>query len=181
MSKNLKSSYILFFIFSAIIIAWRTLLSFFNGVGVNFVALIGLTFGVLLLVFKDKDLFKRIKDLFIIACAFCILEAFVYFAFEFGIDTSFKDLKAFLIYQNVLSILSFFFFTYIAFRFVCEMKGKRIKFIEIILGNEKPSIRAKKIKTTKEISNGCLEEKPNQKSTQFEAQEENIIIETEEE
>ena len=45
-----------------------------------------------------------------------------------------------------------------------------------MLGNEKLNIKVKK---AKEISNGCLEEKPNkQKHTD---EDENIIIETEEE
>ena len=47
MNKNLKISYILFFVFSAIVIAFRTLASFFGGVGLNFVAMIALVMVVL--------------------------------------------------------------------------------------------------------------------------------------
>ena len=59
------------------------------------------------------------------------------------------------------------------------MKNKKIKFIEIILGNEK---RPAKVKKTKEISNGCLEEKPNnQNHTEINNTEEDfVVIETEE-
>ena len=64
MTKNLKLSFILFFIFSAILIAWNTLASFFCGVAINYVGIVGILFVNLLLVMTDKTLFNRIKDLF---------------------------------------------------------------------------------------------------------------------
>lgn len=173
MSKDLKLSYILFFIFTAVLIAWRTLMSFFSGVGINFVALVGLAFAILLLCFNNKKLFSRIRDLFFIACGFCVLEIIIYFAFEFGTNT-FNKLEGFLVLQNIITVLGMLFFIYLSFRFVTEMKNIRIKFIEIILGNEK---RTTKIKKAKEISNGCLEEKPNKQNF---SQDDEIVIETEE-
>ncbi|MBQ9795703.1 MAG: hypothetical protein IJW36_01900 [Clostridia bacterium] len=181
MTKNLKISFILFFVFSAIIVAWQTLFSFFGGVAINFVSIVGLTFVVLLLILKDTELFKRIKDVFIIACVICLLELIIYFAFEFGWKDNFNALKGFIVLQNIISFIGMLFFAYLAFRFICEAKNKKIKFIEIMLGNEKRSIKAKKVKATKEISNGCLEEKPNQKNQFNSAEtEDNIIVETEE-
>lgn len=178
MNKNLKLSYILFFVFSAILIAWNTLSSFFGGVAINYLGLIGILFVVLLLIFNDKNLWKRIKDLFLICCVFCVLEILVYFVFEFTLG-NIKTFKAFLGYQNVLSVIGLIFFFYLAFRFVCEIKNIKIKFVEIILGNEKPSIKAKK---QKELDNGCLEDKPNKKNNEeftndSPSDEENIIIE----
>ena len=158
MSKDLKLSYILFFVFSAILIAWNTLSNFFNGVALNFIALIGLVFVVLLLMFSNKELIKRLKDILIIACVFCVLELIIYFACEFGYG---ECLKGFIVYQNILSGLGLLFFAYIAFRFTTELYQKKIKFVEIILGNEKLKNKKKK---AKEISNGCLEEKPNHKN-----------------
>lgn len=172
MNKNVKLSYILFFVFCGILIAWNTLMNFFGGVAINFVAVIGLTFTVSLLFIKDKEVFKRVKDLFFISCGFCLLELIVYFAFEFGWNSDFATLKGFLIYQNVITCFGFLFLAYVAFRFICEVKDKKIKFIEIMLGNEKRSIKAKK---AKEVSNGSLEEKPNKHNN-----EDNVIIETEE-
>lgn len=183
MSKNLKLSFILFFIFSAILIAFKTLTNFFSGVAVNFVGLVGLLFVMLLLIINDKGLFSRIKDMFIISGVFCVLELLVYFVFEYNLGT-YKTLKGFSGFQNVLSIFGLLFFAYIAFRFICEMKGKKFKFIEIMLGNEKPSVKAKK---QKELDNGSLEDKPNRKVSEdvkhedIEEQEENIIIEESEE
>ena len=84
MTKNLKTSYILMFAFSTILVAWQTLSSFLGGVGINYVALIGIVFTTLLISFTDKELICRIRDMFIIACVFCILELVIYFACEFG-------------------------------------------------------------------------------------------------
>ena len=182
MSKNLKLSYILFFIFSAIILAWKTLASFFNGVAINFVALLGLTFVVVLNCLTNKELFNRIKDILIVACSFCVLELVIYFACEFGAG---ENLLGFSIYQNIISILGIFFLGYLSFRFITEYLNKKIKFIEIMLGNEKRTIKPKK---AKEFANGSLSDKPCKKATapveteeitQSEEETE-IIIETEE-
>jgi len=191
MSKNLKLSYILLFVFSAILIAFRTLTSFFGGVAINFVALMGLVFVILMLSFKDKSLMKRIADLFVIACAFCVMELIIYFACEFGHG---ENLSGFIIYQNIISFLGFLFLAYLYVRFIFEMKDKKIKFVEIMLGNEKRQVKVK-TKKAKELSNGSLEDKPNKKQENTENQTENqtenanneetkseetIIIETEE-
>ena len=128
---------------------------------------------------------NRIRDLFIIACVFCVLEIVIYFACEFGCG---ENLLGFSIYQNIISILGMLFLAYIYFRFSMEMQNKKVKFIEIMLGNEKRTVKQKK---AKEVSNGCLEEKPNCKQEnigsgetekeKLEEQEEGtIIIETEE-
>lgn len=182
MSRNLKLSYILFFAFSAILIAWKTLSNFFGGVAINFIALLGLVFVVVLTCLKDKDLWKRIKDLIFIAGAFCILELVIYFACEFGYG---ERLTGFSVYQNIISFLGILFLTYLVFRFTTEHLGKKIRFIEIMLGNEKRVVKEKK---AKELTNGSLEDKPNNKTsensteekTETAQEETEIIIETEE-
>ena len=181
MSKNLKLSYILMFVFSAILVAFKTLTNFFGGVAVNFVALLALVLVILLISYKDKELMNRIRDLFIIACVFCVLEIVIYFACEFSCG---ENLLGFSIYQNIISILGMLFLAYIYFRFSMEMQNNNVKFIEILLGNEKRTVKQKK---AKEVSNGCLEEKPNCKQdcveenkTQENDTVETIIIETEE-
>lgn len=161
MSKNLKLSYILLFAFSAILIAWKTLSNFFNGVAINFVGILGLIFAITLICFSDKSIMKRILDLFILACVFGVLELIIYFAFEFGIDLDYKTIEGFMVYQNIITFMGILFFAYISFRFISEYKNKKFHFIEIMLGNEKRTAKAKKVKATKEVSNGCLEEKPN--------------------
>ena len=177
MNKNLKISYILLFIFSGILLAWPTLSNFFGGVGINFVAILGITFAISALCFLDKDAFKRIKDLLFVACGFCLLELIIYFACEYGYG---EILEGFIIYQNIISFLGILFLAYICFRFITEIKNIRISFIEVMLGNEK-RVRKEK-KKSKEISNGSLEEKPiNRPQEETKTEEETtIVIETEE-
>ena len=182
MSRNLKLSYILFFAFSAIILAWKTLSNFFGGVAINFITLLGLVFVVILTCLTDKDLIKRIKDLLIISVAFCALELVMYFACEFGYG---ERLFGFSVYQNIISFLGILFLSYLAFRFTTDHLGKKIRFVEILLGNEKRVVKEKK---AKELTNGSLEDKPNNKATDNSTPEDleeteketEIIIETEE-
>ena len=157
MSKNLKLSYIFMFIFSAILIAWQTLSTFFGGVAINFVALLGLVFAITLMQFSDKELMKRIRDLFIVACAFCVLELIIYFACEFGYG---EVIKGFIVYQNILSMLGILFLAYVCFRFTAEYLNKRFTFVEVLLGNQKLKTK-KKEKKAKELTNGSLLDKPN--------------------
>lgn len=156
MSKNLKSSFVLFVIAFSIIIAWNTLLSFFGGVGVAFVALLILTGILIFLNVTDKEVFNRTKDLFIALCVFDILEFTVYFIFEFQVG-SYKTLSAFYVFQSILALFAILLLGYLTFRFVCEHNGKKFQFIEIMLGNVKVG---SKVKKAREISNGSLEEKP---------------------
>lgn len=155
MNKNLKLSFILTFIMSAVVIAWSTLSSFFGGVGINFVALVCITCTFLMLILSDESLKSRARDLFIIVCIFTCLEFVVFINIEFGFTSSYNVMK---IYQNVLILLAIATVAYTLFRLICEIKQKRVHFIEILLGNEE---RVKKEKKTKELSNGTLSEKPN--------------------
>ena len=125
---------------------------------------------------------RKIGDLFVLSCVFCLLELFIYFAFEMG-WSNLDSIKGFLNYQNVISLFGFLFFAYITLRFIFELNNKKIKFIEVLLGNEK---RTAKEKTSKELSNGCLEDKPNKKSfeshedSQNATEDEVVVIEDEE-
>ena len=96
MAKNLKISYILMFVFSAILIAWHTLTTFWGGVAINFVCLIGAVFTIAVLSMSDESIMKRIKDIFIVACVFCALELIIYFACEYGYG---EELMGFVVYQ----------------------------------------------------------------------------------
>ena len=170
------------FIFSAILIAWQTLSSFFHGVALNFIALLTLVFAVLLMIFTDKELLPRIRDLFISACVFCVLEIIIYFACEFGYG---EHLLGFIVYQNILSFLGILFLAYVCFRFTAEYLGKQFKFVEFILGNVKHQPK-KKEKKAKELSNGSLEDKPKnkinvEKTEEIIEEDDMVIIETEEE
>ncbi len=159
MSKNLKIAYILSMIFAGIILAWGTISNYFTGVGICFIALVAILICLLVLFLTDSHVKSRIKDLFIATCVFVVLEFFVYFLVEFNLITI-DALTGMQRYQMVISILGLLYLAYVVFRFIMDLKEIKIGFIEIMLGNKE---RVKKIKTAKELSNGSLEEKPNQK------------------
>ena len=159
MTNTLKISFILSSIFSGILIAWNTLSSFFHGVGINYIALLGIIFSLAIIYCTDKIAFKRSKDIFFISCLFCVLELVVYFACEFG---DMKLIGGIRVYQNIISSFGLLFIAYISFRFWGEFANKRFQFIEIILGNKVSNPKTKK--KAKELSNGCLEEKPNKQN-----------------
>lgn len=157
MSKSLKTSYILMLIFAAVVVAFKSLSVVLFFAGLTFVALLGLLYVVMMIFLKDKEVFNRIKDCFFASCGILLLESIVYFACEFGNG---EYLKGFQVYQNIISIFGLLLLCYVGFRCTMDYLNKKISFVEFILGNKK---KAPKIKKTKEISNGCLEEKPNQK------------------
>ena len=159
MSKNLKLSYVLLLVFTAIIVSFRTLLNFFGGVGLSFVALFTILTILLYLLLTDEYVKNRIKDMFIIVCVFVFFEFMIYIVFEFGVSNV-SVIRAFLIMQNVLTALGLIFLCYVFMRMFLDLKGVKLSFIEIMLGNEK---RNKTPKKAKELTNGSLEEKPNKK------------------
>ncbi len=160
MSKNLKIAYILSLVLASIIIAWGTLSNYFTGVGVCFVAVLGILIALIILLLTDNFVKSRIKDLFIISSVFVFLEFFVYFLIEFAL-INYDGIVGMQRYQMIISILAFIFLIYITFRFILDLKDIKISFIETMLGNKE---RVKKIKTAKELSNGSLEDKPNKKN-----------------
>lgn len=170
MNKNLKLSFILFIVASVIVIAWRTLHSFFGGVGLNFVALLIILAVLIGLIVSDKFVYNRIKEMFYFLCGLTALELLVYFAFEFAIKSS-MHFAGFLVFQNILSVLGIIFLCYTMFRFITEYKEVKIGFVEFILGNGKTTKTQKK---AKEITNGTLEEKPNNLKEEIKTETESV-------
>lgn len=172
MTKNLKISFLLSFILSVVVIAWHTLTNFFGGVGLNYIATIVVVGLLLSIILFDKHTYSRFKDIFFICCVFAFLETIVYFPYEFGGCQNYEVATVFFNFQNVYSFLGILFLAYLGFRFVTESKNIRIRFVEILLGNEK-TFKNKKEKKSKEFSNGSLEEKPVNSTS---SEDENIII-----
>lgn len=183
MSKNLKLSYVLVFATIAISLAWNTLLNFFNGVGVSFVVYLGIVLALLIVVLTDKSTRKRMMDLFVVAAVFLVLESIIYFVLEFratnlqmlSLELEYGQpnvLKGMIIYQNVIACLAMLFLGYTIFRLVCEINGKKVAFVEALLGG-KP---AKKERQSKELSNGSLDDKP--KKNEIETLDEDLEAQT---
>ncbi len=122
---------------------------------------------LLYLILSDEYVRNRIKDMFVASCVFVLFEFMIYIIFEFGV-TNAKVIHAFLILQNVITAFGLLFLIYVFVRFFTDLKGVKLGFVEVMLGNEK---REKKPKKAKEFTNGSLEEKPNHKSENEEEQE----------
>lgn len=156
MTKNLKLSFILLAVFSAIVIAFRTLAVFFKGFGINIVALLAIIAVLLIIILSDNHVKNRIKEMFIAACVIAGIELLMFFPFEFGATIGFT--KFILVIQDILIVLNVLFLAYIVFRCICEIKGVKIGFVEAMLGNVS---KERKKKKAKELTNGSLEDKPN--------------------
>ncbi|MBE7076584.1 MAG: hypothetical protein E7374_01685 [Clostridiales bacterium] len=160
MSKNLKLSFILSVVLACVVIAWNTLWKFFGGIGLNFIAVILCCLTLLLVWLTDKETGKKMRELFFVSCFFAGLELISYFAVDFAVEFSFKAYKVFVVLQNIYSVIAMLFLGYIVLRLVFEIKGKKLKFVEVINGNEKFTKKPKKEKKAKELENGTLEDKP---------------------
>lgn len=177
MTKNLKLSYILYLTFFAIIIAFNTISNFFSGVGISFIGLVGILTTLIILVSTDKTIWQRTREIFLTVCVMATLEFIIFFVLEYGIGDV-KTWQVFAVIQNVFSFISLLFFAYVVFRFIMEMKDIRVRFVEIILGN---ASRKPKVRKAKELTNGCLEDKPKNTHTIHEDTDpQDIIVEDEE-
>ncbi len=159
MSKNLRLFYVLTFVLVGVVMAWKSLAANLFGVGVNFVVMLVLLSVMLMLLCSVAEVKSRSVDMFVISCVFTGLEFIEFLVLEiFNINLTTGTIKGFNIYQSVLSFLAVIYFAYVVFRFICEVKGKQVAFVETLLGHNK---REKKEKKAKELTNGSLMEKPN--------------------
>ena len=61
MTKDLKISFVLLAVFTGIIMAWKTLINYFGGAGINFVAILTSAVVLFLLILKSKETRSRIR------------------------------------------------------------------------------------------------------------------------
>lgn len=177
MSKKVKLSYILALVMFGITIAWNTLAGFFNGVGLNYVAMLGIISILIFWLVTEKEVRSRVLEIIIALATFLVLETICYFVFEFGLCSTYECARGFQIYQHVISVLAILCFAYTMVRFLLDFKGIKVHCFEVMLGNEK---RVKKVKESKEISNGSLSAKPNRNKTEDVKEEETVEDSSEE-
>ena len=163
--KNFNKAYIFILSIFAIGLAVSNLISFFNGFGIAFVGSIVLLILAIYYVLKDEQNKKRFGDIFILITIEFLMFIVLFFAFDFnikGITNNFPYVM-----RNICAIYSLLAVVYIVFRYVSEIKGKKFKFVEFMLGNyipeSKPSkakLSKEEIKKNKELENGTFEPKP---------------------
>lgn len=163
-NKDLNLIYIYLMAIFAIGITMSNIITFFGGVGFAFVGA-----SVLLILSARKILNsadkKRFGDILVLVIIEFLMFIVLFFAYDFNINGITNKFP--MIMRNICSIYSIIALGYVAFRYFSELKGKRYKVIEYILGNYTPEKKDKKTKLTKEmikknreLENGTLEPKP---------------------
>ena len=162
--KDLNLTYIYLMAIFAIGVAMANIISFFGGVGF---ALVGAS--VLLVLAARKILNsmdkKRFGDIVILITIEFLMFIVLFFAYDFNINGITNKFP--MVMRNICAIYSIFAMGYVAFRYFSEVKGKKYKFVEYILGNYTPVKKDKKskhnkemLKKNRELENGTLEPKP---------------------
>lgn len=166
--NNFNKAYIYIIAIFAIGVAISNIISFFSGVGFAFIGASLFLILAIINILKDEENKKRFGDLFILLAIEFLMFIVLFFAYDFnlnGITNKFP-----LVMRNICAIYSLLALGYVIFRYVSEIKGKKYKFVEYMLGNYTPVAREKKekkakpskeeIKKNKELENGTLEPKP---------------------
>ena len=161
--KDLNLTYIYLMAIFAVGITMGNIISFFGGVGFAFVgASVLLILAAKKILTSDK---KRFGDIIILLVIEFLMFVILFFAYDFNINGITNKFP--MVMRNICAIYSMLALGYVAFRYFSEIKGKRYKFIEYILGNYTPAPKDKKAKPSKEmvkknreLENGTLEPKP---------------------
>lgn len=160
MDKKLKLSFISLIVLSCVMVAWATLASFFKGGGIALVATMLMLAYLTYCFATDSYVRSRIKDLFFIAIILSALELIIFIiTLIAGFAGALKVIEVMSVIQLILSIVWFAFFVYIVFRLIYETNNQRFSVVEKMLGNN--TQQTKRVKQSKEFTNGSLEEKPN--------------------
>lgn len=168
--KKVNLSLIFSLVIFAIGVGIKSIASYFGGYfGIAFVATLILLSLVIVFVFSNPENRKRVLDVVILDCLVVFLGLVLYCAYDWARDITVDLVDFVMVWANLYSVVSLFCFGYASFRLFCEASQKRIKFVEVILGNEKVERKprqpkeARKVKSSrnlKEVENGDLLDKP---------------------
>lgn len=163
--KKVNVALLLSVIFFAIGVAVRNIMLYFGGFGFAFVAQIILFAFVVSLGFVNKENRRRIMDVFCAMIVMLVLMSVTYMSYDWSNSLSTSLLDFIKVMTNIYSILSLVLLVYALVRYIAELNGKKIKFVEVVLGNEKFESKPKKpkvkeAKQPKEVISGDLEQKP---------------------
>ena len=175
-----KINYTLLFslIIFAIGICVKGLAGFLGGAfGLPFVATLVMFALVLLFGLSSADVRKRVVDIIALDIVVVLFSLVLYCMIDWSKSPSVDLINFAHVWLTIYSVFSLLFFAYALFRFLCEKTGKKIKFVEVLLGFEKyekkPKDKQKPAKVSKEnkriesqdkplkeVMNGDLEDKP---------------------
>lgn len=176
--KKINLSLLFSLIIFAIGICIKGLATFLGGAfGVPFVATLVMFALVLVFGLSSTNVRKRIVDVLIFDIIVVVFSLTLYCMVDWSHNPSADLIEFAQLWMNTYSVFSLLFFAWTLFRFLCEKIGKKVKFVEIVLGFEKYERKPKaekqktaKVKETKnkdiqdkplkEVMNGDLEDKP---------------------
>ncbi len=162
--KKINLSLLFSLIIFAIGICIKGLAGFMGGAfGVPFVATIVMFALVLMFGLSSPDVRRRVVDVLALDVVVLVFSFALYCMFDWSSNPS-ADLLDFVhIWMNIYSVFSLLFFVWTLFRFLLEKTGKKVKFVEVVLGFEKVEHKPKKekpAKIPKENKNGNAQDKP---------------------
>ncbi len=136
--------------------------------GIPFVAVVTMIALAMFLAFSKKENLKRVVDIIVLDIVIAVLWIIIFCAYDWAIDITSELVDFAQVMMNVISVLSLIFMVWAIFRFYCEFSNKKVKFVEVVLGNEKIERKPKEkkqpkekpVKNLKEVENGDLLDKP---------------------
>ena len=160
----------------AVGICVKGLAGFLGGAfGLPFVATLVMFALVLMFGLSSPDVRKRVNDVMVLDIIVVVFSLVLYCMFDWSKEPTLDLINFAHVWMTIYSVFSLLFFAYTLFRFLCEKTGKKVKFVEVLLGYEKferkpkqkPAKSSKDNKKSevqdkplKEVMNGDLEDKP---------------------
>lgn len=159
MEKKFRLICILSLVLAGIAIAWNTLINYFAGVGINFVAVLAIFSIIFMITIDNYTVRKETKDLFIVNLVIVGIETLV-FAMEEYFGRFGNIMYIFYVIQCFLSVFAILYFAYIILKMLFASQGRLGGVFHCLFGS-----KTKKPKKAKELTNGSLEDKPQNSET----------------
>ena len=163
--KKINLSLLFSLIIFAIGICIKGLATFLGGAfGVPFVATLVMFALVLVFGLSSTNVRKRIVDVLIFDIIVVVFSLTLYCMVDWSHNPSADLIEFAQLWMNTYSVFSLLFFAWTLFRFLCEKIGKKVKFVEIVLGfkkyERKPKAEKQKTAKVKETKNKDIQDKP---------------------
>ncbi len=147
--------------------------------GIPFVAVVTMILLAMFFAFSNKENRKRLTDVIVLDVVVSVLWIIIFCAYDWAMDITTELVDFAQVLMNVISVLSLLFAGWTIFRLFCELAGKKVKLIEVVLGNEKVERKPKEkkqpkekpVRNLKEVENGDLLDKPSRDAENVSAQE----------
>lgn len=178
--KKINLSMIFATIIFALSVAYKSLIVYFGGAGIPFVACLVLAGLVLTFGATKKENARHLIEIFIMLALVMITQLILFMGYDWALTMTHGVVKFRNVCCNILSSMSLFFLAYSFIRLLFELSNKRFVVSDALLGLRPHKTHDEKIKkyekkTPKEIKNGDFSEKPNELETIKDNKDEELI------